>query len=52
MLNAKSVKYAPTGAALMTVKKILSTLDIVEKIRDSSRVAGEVPLAGANTSIP
>src|SRR6266481_785171 len=23
MLNAKSVKYAPTGAALMTVKKIL-----------------------------
>jgi acetamidase/formamidase len=28
MLNAKSVRYAPTGAALMTVKKILSTLDI------------------------
>ena len=28
MLNAKSVKYSPTGAALMTVKKILSTLDM------------------------
>src|SRR4029077_705310 len=28
MLNARSVKYAPTGAALMTVKKILSSLDI------------------------
>src|SRR5215470_18090686 len=27
MLNAKSVRYAPSGAALMTVKKILSTLD-------------------------
>src|SRR5262249_3376845 len=38
MLNAKSVRYAPTGAALMTVKKVLSTLDIAEKIRDSSRV--------------
>jgi molybdate transport system substrate-binding protein len=45
MLGAKSVKYAPVGAALMTVKKILSTLDIADKIRDSSRVAGEVPLA-------
>src|SRR5215475_6140644 len=32
MLNAKSVKYAPTGAALMTVKKVLSTLDIADKI--------------------
>jgi len=45
MLNAKSVKYAPTGAALMTVKKILSTLDIAGKIHDSSTVQTEVPLA-------
>jgi molybdate transport system substrate-binding protein len=51
MLNAKSVKYAPAGAALMTVKKILSTLDIAEKIRDSSRVAGEVPLAAGEYEI-
>ena len=45
MLNAKSVKYAPTGAAVMTVKKILSTLDIAGKIHDSSTVQTEVPLA-------
>jgi molybdate transport system substrate-binding protein len=51
MLNAKSVKYAPTGAALMTVKKILSTLDIAERINDSSRTAGEVPLAGGEYEI-
>ncbi len=45
MLSAKSVKYAPTGAALPTVKKILSTLDLAGKFRDSSTVQGEVPLA-------
>jgi molybdate transport system substrate-binding protein len=45
MLNAKSVRYAPTGAALMTVRKILSTLDIADKIRDSSTVRTEIPLA-------
>jgi molybdate transport system substrate-binding protein len=45
MLNAKSVKYSPTGAALMTVKKILSTLDVDNKIYDSSMMRGEVPLA-------
>jgi molybdate transport system substrate-binding protein len=51
MLNAKSVKYAPTGAALMTVKKILSTLDIADKIHDSSAVQGEVPLAAGEYEI-
>src|SRR3984893_1769471 len=45
MLNAKSVKYSPTGAALMTVRKILSTLDIADRIHDSSTVRGEIPLA-------
>ena len=45
MLNAKSVKYSPTGAALMTVQKILSTLDIADRIHDSSTVRGEIPLA-------
>jgi molybdate transport system substrate-binding protein len=45
LLAAKSVKYAPVGAAVMTVKKILSTFDIADKIRDSSRLAGEVTLA-------
>jgi molybdate transport system substrate-binding protein len=51
MLNAKSVKYAPTGAALMTVKKIFSTLDIAGKIRDSSTVQAEVPLAAGEYEI-
>jgi molybdate transport system substrate-binding protein len=51
MLTAKSVRYAPTGAALLTVKKILSTLDIADKIRDSSRAAGEVQLAPAEYEI-
>jgi ABC-type molybdate transport system substrate-binding protein len=45
MSNAKSVKYSPTGAALMTVRKILSTFDIADRIHDSSTVRGEVPLA-------
>jgi molybdate transport system substrate-binding protein len=51
MLNAKSVKYAPTGAALMTVRKILSTLEIGDKIRDSSAVRAEVPLAAGDYEI-
>ena len=51
MLNAKSVKYAPTGAALMTVRKILSTLDIAGKIHDSSAVQTEVPLAAGEYEI-
>jgi molybdate transport system substrate-binding protein len=51
MLNAKSVKYSPTGAALMTVKKILSTLDIAGKIHDSSRAPGEAPLAAGEYEI-
>jgi molybdate transport system substrate-binding protein len=45
MLNAKSIKYSPTGAALLTVKKILSTLDIADKIRDSSTARQEIQLA-------
>src|SRR5712671_160958 len=51
MLNAKSVKYSPTGAALMTVRKILSTLEIGDKIHDSSTVPGEVPLAAGEYEI-
>jgi molybdate transport system substrate-binding protein len=51
MLKAKSVKYAPTGAALMTVRKILSTLDIAAKIHDSSTVRAEVPLAAGEYEI-
>jgi len=51
MLNAKSVKYAPTGAAVMTVRKILSTLDIAGKIHDSSTMQTEVPLAAGEYEI-
>jgi len=51
MLNAKSVRYAPTGAALLTVRKVLSTLDIADKIRDSSTVRTEVALAAGEYEI-
>jgi ABC-type molybdate transport system substrate-binding protein len=51
MLNAKSVKYSPTGAALMTVRKILSTLDIAGKIHDSSMAPGEARLAAGEYEI-
>ena len=40
-----------TGAALMTVRKILSTLDIADKIHDSSTVRAEVPLAAGEYEI-
>jgi molybdate transport system substrate-binding protein len=51
LLNAKSVKYAPTGAALMTVKKIFSTLDIADKVHDSSKIREQVPLAAGEYEI-
>jgi molybdate transport system substrate-binding protein len=51
MLSAKSVRYSPTGAALMTVKKIMSTLDIADKIHDSSRLRAEAPLAAGEYEI-
>jgi molybdate transport system substrate-binding protein len=51
LLNAKSVKYSPTGAALMTVKKILATLGIAGKIHDSSMARGEAALAAGEYEI-
>jgi molybdate transport system substrate-binding protein len=44
MLNARSVKYAPTGAAILTVRKILSSLDIADSIHDSSRERAQIQL--------
>jgi molybdate transport system substrate-binding protein len=44
MLAAKSIKYAPTGAALLTVKKVLSTLELAGKIKDNSTNTGTVAL--------
>jgi molybdate transport system substrate-binding protein len=44
LLRAKSVKYAPTGAALMTVRKVLTDLAIAHAIKDSSGAREPVPL--------
>ena len=44
LLHASSVLYNPTGAALDTVKKILTTLGIADAIHDSSHVTGPVTL--------
>lgn len=44
MLKAKSIKYAPTGAAIMTVRKVLSTLAIADQIKDSSKERAPVAL--------
>jgi molybdate transport system substrate-binding protein len=44
MLNAKSIKYAPTGAAILTVRKVFSTLGIADSIKDSSKERGQVGL--------
>jgi molybdate transport system substrate-binding protein len=51
MLNAKSVKYAPMGAALMTVKNILSAFGMAGTIHDSSTLQAEVPLAAGEYEI-
>lgn len=45
MLKAKSIKYAPTGAALLTVKNLFAKLDVGDKVHDSSTLREEVPLA-------
>jgi molybdate transport system substrate-binding protein len=51
LLKAKSVKYAPTGAALNTVQKILSTLDVAASIKDSSKLKDPVELAAGEYEI-
>jgi molybdate transport system substrate-binding protein len=44
MLRARSIKYAPTGAAILTVRKVLATFGIAGSIKDSSRERGQVEL--------
>jgi molybdate transport system substrate-binding protein len=51
LLAATSVKYAPTGAALLTVKKVLGDLQIADKVQDNSRTAQDVPLAASQYEI-
>jgi molybdate transport system substrate-binding protein len=46
LLAASSVKYSPTGAALLTVKKVLGDLQIADKIKDNSKVMEDVALSG------
>jgi ABC-type molybdate transport system substrate-binding protein len=51
MLGAASVKYSPTGAALLTVKKIMGDLQLAGKVKDNSATKGEVPLAAGEYEI-
>jgi len=46
LLGATSVTYSRTGAALLTTRKVLDTLQIADKIKDHSGGGGEVPLTG------
>jgi molybdate transport system substrate-binding protein len=44
LLNAKSLKWSPTGAALLTVNKILSTLGIEDAIKNKVNMPDKVEL--------
>jgi molybdate transport system substrate-binding protein len=44
MLKAKSLRWSPTGAALLTVNKILDTLDIREAVKSKHNLPAPVPL--------
>jgi molybdate transport system substrate-binding protein len=44
MLKAKSLRWSPTGAALLTVDKILDTLDIRQTVMSKHNLPGTVPL--------
>lgn len=46
LLAATSVKYSPTGAALLTVRKILGDLQIADQIKDTSTTMKQVALTG------
>lgn len=48
LLGATSVVYGKTGAALLTTRKVLDTLQIADKIKDNSGKGqgGEVALTG------
>jgi molybdate transport system substrate-binding protein len=44
MLKAKSLRWSPTGAALLTVNKILDTLDIRDAVKSKHNLPTPVPL--------
>jgi hypothetical protein len=45
MLQARSLRWSPTGAALVTVNKILDTLDIRDAVKSKHNLPESVPLA-------
>ena len=51
LLAATSVKYSPSGAALLTVKKVLGDLQIADQVKDTSKTMEEVPLTGKQYEI-
>ncbi|MQA30031.1 MAG: hypothetical protein GEU82_09360 [Luteitalea sp.] len=44
MLKAKSLRWSPTGAALLTVNKVLDTLGIRDTVKDKHNMPGTVAL--------
>jgi molybdate transport system substrate-binding protein len=44
MLKAKSLRWSPTGAALLTVNKVLDTLDLREAVKSRHNLPGTVVL--------
>lgn len=46
LLNATSVKYAPTGMGAGSIAKLFTGLDIGDKVKDSGKLREEVPLTG------
>jgi molybdate transport system substrate-binding protein len=44
LLKAKSVKYFPTGAVLASIHKIFTSLNVTDKIHDTSKLTAPVPL--------
>lgn len=51
LLDAKSVRYATTGAAHDTVDKIFSTLGIADTVKDASRAGESAPLTSGEYEI-
>jgi molybdate transport system substrate-binding protein len=44
MLKAKSLRWSPTGAALLTVNKVVDTLDLREAVKSKHNLPGTVVL--------
>jgi molybdate transport system substrate-binding protein len=51
LLGATSVKYAPSGAAILTVRKLLGDLQVADKVKDNSARQGVAPLGAGEYEI-